>query len=313
MYFKRPISSSSGYLRACLFAFSLILLCNISHAQEISRLPVQFGLFFNGYSIINPASCGAKSDVEVQAGRQQNSGIRKGIATTYFSGAFRIQNVRTSNFSVMGLSFINDKEGEYLKRSSAYFIYAWHTKLSTNVSISAGINAGIYSYTVSGTNANVAGSATAFDGSAGLWLYAKQFYAGISVNQIPNSELTPLYEETTKLVRHYNITGGYVLNVHQNVTVTPSFLLRSSSAFPVDLDAAVMVSLKQIFTVGINYRYHKSLVSIIGLEKLKFGNETLTAMFSYAVPVGKIAANIQPYELTLNYGHHRKSKKKTKM
>jgi type IX secretion system PorP/SprF family membrane protein len=312
MHFIRPITSPLNRSRAYFFAFILTLICGVGCAQEISRLPVQFGLFFNGYSIINPASCGANKEVEIQAGRQQNSGARKGIATTYFSGAFRIQNFKTNNFSVMGLSFINDKEGEYLKRSSAYFIYAWHTKLSTNISMSAGINAGIYSYTVSGTNANVAGSATAFDGSAGLWLYAKQFYTGISFNQIPNGELTPVYEEVTKLVRHCNITGGYVLNVHRNVIVTPSFLLRYSPSFPVDLDGAVMVSLKQIFSLGVNYRYHKSLVSIIGLEELKVGNETLKAMFSYAVPIGKIAQNVQPYELTLNYAHHRKSKRKTK-
>jgi type IX secretion system PorP/SprF family membrane protein len=312
MHFKRPICSFLNYSRAYLFAFILTLICGLSRAQDIPRLPIQFGLFFNAYSMINPASSGAKNTIEIQAGRQQNSGVRRGVATSYLSGAFRIHNVKTSNFSVMGLSFLSDREGEYLKRSGAYFIYAWHTRLTEKISISAGVNGGIYSYNVSGTNANAAGSATAIDGAAGLWLYAKQFYTGISINQIPNSQLTPVYEETTRLVRHCNITGGYVLNVHRNVTVIPSMLVRVSSAFPVDLDVAVMVSLKQIFALGVNYRHHKSLVCVVGFEKIKLGNGALNAMFSYAVPVGKIAQNNQPYELTLNYAHQRKSKKKTK-
>jgi hypothetical protein len=53
--------------------------------------------------------------------------------------------------------------------------------------------------------------------------------------------------------------------------------------------------------VGINYRHNKSIVPIVGFQNIHFGKGTGKVMFSYAIPSGKIADNIQTYELTLGY------------
>src|SRR5688500_15297656 len=104
----------------------LISLSNLK-AQTTEWIPVQFGQFFNAYSIINPASCGAKGDVELEFGRQAHGGISRNISTTYATGSLRIKpQKKRNNFQVLGLGFIRDREGEYLKRSSFYVNYGWH-------------------------------------------------------------------------------------------------------------------------------------------------------------------------------------------
>jgi len=164
-------------------------------AQAVSRVPVQYGQFFNTYSIINPASCGARNDTEFQLGRQQHGGAWKNIATTFASGTFRINKSRSNNFHVAGLSCIRDKEGEYLKQSRVYLLYSWHTKLTDKVSLSAGAAAGFFSYLISGSAASIGAGATTFDAAFGLWLYSDTYYAGVSINQITNSQLTPLKKQ----------------------------------------------------------------------------------------------------------------------
>lgn len=285
------------------YPLCLIFLCALftaSRSQQVDYLPVQFGQFFNMYSVINPASCGSTAVLEVQSGRQQHGGAWKNISTTFVSAAFRMQKRKANNFHVAGVSFISDKEGQYLSRSKFYLTYAWHTRLTKKLSLSAGTSAGYFSYLVSESSANVSGGAMAPDASFGLWLYSETYYFGASVNQIFNSKLTPL-QETTTLIRHYNLTAGYSFALTRSLSVKPSMLVRYASGYPVDIDIAAIGAINRIFTLGVNYRHNKSIVPVVGFEKLAIGKGNLKAMFSYAVPAGKIADNLQTYELTLNY------------
>jgi type IX secretion system PorP/SprF family membrane protein len=286
------------------YFFTPVLICAITlstaNAQEVRRIPVQFEQFFNSYSIINPASCGSTAKIELQSGRQQHGGPWKNISTTFASGLFKIEAEKSHNFHAIGLSFIADKEGQYLKQSRFYINYAWHTQLTKKISLAAGTSLGFLSFLVSASSANLSGGATAPDATLGLWLYSRAFYAGISMNQIFNSRLTPL-EETTKLVRHYNLTGGYVLHITESFDLTPRVLIRYAPEFPLDFDFAANAVIKGIVSTGLNYRHQKGVVPMVGFEKLAIANGNLKAMFSYAFPVGRSARDLKTYELMLNY------------
>lgn len=278
-------------------------------AQTTESIPEQFAQFFNAYSIVNPASCGSKSNIEIELGRQGHSGIWKNISTTYASGSLRLgPQKKKNNFQVLGLSFVRDKEGEYLKRSKFYVNYGWHTSLTSKLSLGAGVAGGFFSYIVSSSSASVAGSAMAPDGTLGLWLYHQRYYFGASAAQVFNSKLTPL-QETTELLRHYNITGGYTYHVSEALTVHPRTMIRYAPGHPVNIDVATQGVINEIVSAGVNYRYNKEMVCLFGLEKLKAGKGALRCMFSYAFPTGRVASNRQTFELTLNYNHQSKQKK----
>jgi type IX secretion system PorP/SprF family membrane protein len=275
---------------------------------QVPRLPVQYSQFFNSYSLINPASCGTLGDVEIQVGDQAHGGPWKNIGTAFTSGVCRIRNAKSrNNFHAGGLSFLRDKEGQYLRQSRMYFIYSWHTKLTKELSLSAGVTGGFVSYVIPENPSGISGADTNFDGTFGLWLYSKKFYLGGSINQIPNSEILPI-NEVLKFARHYNFTGGYNYDLNPNITIIPRVLLRYCPSLPIDVDVAVTASINKLLVLGINYRYNKSIVPLVGFEELKIGSGHLNFMFSYAVPSGKVAS-IQTYELTLNYSNQSKKKK----
>jgi type IX secretion system PorP/SprF family membrane protein len=284
-----------------LFWYTLTL-----QAQEVPYTPVQFQQFFNTYSIINPAANASVDQFELQSGRQQHSGPWKHISATFASANVRFNERPSGKFQVAGIGFVADNEGQYLKRSRAFFSYGWHTSLSKKVSLGTGASGGIFSYRVASSNASVTGTATAVDASLGIWLYSSRYYFGISGNQIQNNSLTPLVE-TTQLVRHVNTMGGYTMAVNKSISMTPQFLVRYTKGFPPDIDVAAVAVLNDIVTAGVNYRYHRGVIPMVGLQDIKMGNGFARFMFSYAVPVGKIADIIKTYELSL--GYHMKSKK----
>jgi type IX secretion system PorP/SprF family membrane protein len=289
-----------------IFFFS----CAHQALGQTQGLPVQFGQFFNGYSIINPAMSGSRSDVEIELGKQRHTDVFSIYSTTYASGFFRVRRKpNSSSFHVPGLSFISDKEGQLLKRSKVYLTYAWHTQLNKKLSLSAGAAAGMFSYQVASSNASAGGGANAPDASIGLWLYNKTFFAGASFNQILNTSLTPIAVEQ-KLIRHFNVTGGYTYHVSKSFKFTPIALLRITPELgTLDMDIAAVGSLNNILLLGINYRYERNFLGMVGFERLNIGVGSLRAGFSYAVPVGRIASLAHTYELTLNYAYTKQKKK----
>jgi type IX secretion system PorP/SprF family membrane protein len=294
------------------YFLSLVLtFCYVSAiSQEVPYRPVQFGQFFNTYSILNPASCSFRDKLELFSARQQHGGARKYLTTTFVSGSVRFNDDKPNKFQVAGLAFVADSEGQYLKRSRAYFTYGWHTRLSKKLSLGTGVSAGFFSYRVSSSNASVSGSATNIDASLGVWLYSTAYYLGVSGNQILNSEVTPL-RETTALIRHTNAMGGYTFDVNKAFTITPQFIIRYAEDLPLDIDLATTGTVNNIVVAGINYRHHKSIVPMIGFQKVNIGKGTAKVMFSYSVPAGKIADNMRTYELMLGY-QVKPARKKTK-
>lgn len=279
-----------------------------SRAQEVPYTPVQFQQFFNSYSIINPAAIGSSGSFELQSGRQQHGGAWKHISTTFASANFRFNERRAGKFQVAGIGFIADNEGEYLKRSRVFLSYGWHTTLTKKISLGAGASGGIFTYQVASSNASVSGVATTVDASLGVWLYSAQYYFGVSANQIFNNSLTPLVE-TTHLVRHANVMGGYTVELNKSLSLLPQFVLRLAKGFPPDIDIAAMAVLNKIVSVGVNYRHHKAVVPMVGFHDVKVGKGSARLMFSYGVPVGTVAETIQTYELTLGYQVKPKKKK----
>src|SRR3954469_4012337 len=81
-----------------------------AQAQSGSGLPVQFIQFFKTYALINPASIGKDSSIELSTGNKSLTGAFSGVRTFYANGHAQL-NARKKNKSrhVIGLTFINDK------------------------------------------------------------------------------------------------------------------------------------------------------------------------------------------------------------
>ncbi|MBC7487461.1 MAG: type IX secretion system membrane protein PorP/SprF [Cytophagaceae bacterium] len=280
-----------------------------AQAQSGAGLPVQFIQFFKTYSLINPASIGKDSAIEFSTGNKSLTGAFSGVRTFYANANVQL-NARGKNKSkhVLGLTFINDKEGSFINRNRASLVYAFHLPISKKSTVSAGVSAGFINYSYKASNISAGGSAFAPNADIGLWLHRSNFNIGVSGNQIIASKLTPI-DETYTIERHYNLTADRTFLLGPYLTLTPAFIFRWYDQEYYNADLALILLIQDQVTTALSYKYDRGVSVSGGLEDVKLGRNVWKVMFSYYFPLGSVNNyNPSAYELSLCFipGVHRR-------
>jgi type IX secretion system PorP/SprF family membrane protein len=190
-----------------------------------------------------------------------------------------------------GALISHDKIG-VTDRTDAYLNAAYHLKVGEKMHLSMGLRAGggYYSYKNSDLTYWDEGD-PAFEGDrvskflpnvgAGLYLYSKKFYAGLSVPTILSYDPTKSLsldvsggDVVPHQVRHYFATVGTALELSQDVVMKPSVLVKYVDKAPVEVDINLNFLLASTVWVGASYRTGDSFVGILELQlskKLRIG------------------------------------------
>jgi type IX secretion system PorP/SprF family membrane protein len=114
-----------------------------------------------------------------------------------------------------------------------------------------------------------------FDLGAGLFYRTDELYVGISSTHILQDEFVyqtegtlPTVEAKEKMIRHYYLTAGYILQLSNPAfELLPSVMLQSDiQVTKIDLNATLMYNKK--FWAGVSYRVGSAVVGMVGLEIL---------------------------------------------
>lgn len=136
------------------------------------------------------------------------------------------------------------------------------------------------------------------------------FFGGFSVYNICETKgKSTMFQEQ----RSFNLHGGYQFHFlsYPTIKFTPSALIKTDLAsFQVDLNA--MVTVKDVYWGGLNYRLNDGLGLIFGLAWKDF-----FASFSYDIPMSKLirGGNFGSFEFIVGYSfkfHSNKGKKTQK-
>lgn len=168
-----------------------------------------------------------------------------------------------------------DKTGP-IQNTTLNLTYAFHLPISNRVTWSMGTAAGINQFslnfaqvtTVTGSDPALYSDRlndTKLDLGVGSWLYSDQFFLGISAMQLlANTEDASIMNGLQRpglAQPHFYLTGGYRFDVSRDITLMPSFMVKSSATAQ-----AADVSLKALFAeriwAGASYR-HKDAVSLM--------------------------------------------------
>jgi type IX secretion system PorP/SprF family membrane protein len=260
---------------------------------------------FNNF-LLNPALSGMENYTDVKIGhRKQWEGINGAPKTSFVSahwvlgdeylwknalslpengdppmGRNYTQNY-TSSPAHHGVGFmaVNDKAGP-LSFLNFALTYAYHLKLGNALNLSLGTALGINraALDVNALNledendpalSNAGNSIIKPDLSMGLWLYGARFFAGASVQQILPQTLTfstdPQYN-TGKGAAHLFLTAGYKLFLDNEISATPSIMIKQIGNVPISYDANLKVSFRDRFWVGGSYRKNDSFSALAGIN-----------------------------------------------
>lgn len=177
----------------------------------------------------------------------------------------------------VGASIVNDITGNY-NVFTANVSYAYHLGLSSRVNLAAGFSGGIskvnYNRSKSsaigdpgiGANGNVIYK-TRPDLNAGLWLYAGNYFVGLSAKQIIPQKVAFVNDSLgLDLVPHLFATAGYRFLVNEDINAVPSVMVKSVTGAPVQFDLNLKLQYQDLLWLGGGYRYKNGYVGMVGLN-----------------------------------------------
>ncbi len=247
----------------------------------------------NPYTI-NPAVGGTEDFFDMKMGyRTQWVGLAGSPKTFYVSGhgtigkEFRQYHHHGEHKAWHGVGgyIYNDITGP-ISRSAFYGSYAYNMPINKHIRLSVGAFGGAKQYRLDPSffqnitdegDPQLSGGTNEFDKlipdlNVGAWLYAREFYVGISTFQLLGNDLDfqGLYqdgerEEFSKLASHYFVTGGFKLPVARDFDVIPSFAVKMVHPAPASIDLSVKAQLSDKFFGGLAYRFRDSFTAIAGV------------------------------------------------
>ena len=298
--------------------------CNRVIAQQ---RPYYTQYIMNNY-IINPAVAGIENYWDVKAShRLQWVGLQDAPVTTYFTihgplkkspydresaTSFHAsgQNPRGEAYwrdytsaephQGVGFTILNDKTGP-LNRFAMYGTYSYHIGISPRASLAAGISAGITNMSLDASKLNFGGAnvdpAVAGSGvinkikpdiSAGLWLYAKNYFVGLAAQQIIPQQIAfsdnTVYLQNGKLLPHLFLSAGYRMQLTDDISFLPSTLIRYVSPLPIGVDVNAKFQYQDLIWAGASYRYQDGFAALVGLNI----NHNINIGYSYDVQTSNL-------------------------
>lgn len=239
-----------------------------------SQKEPQYTQYMYNIGSFNPAYVGTVESTELSAlYRAQWIDIPGAPRTIRFGVNLPFENQKNG----LGLNVVNDQLGPV---TQTYFdlSYSYQVNLNANTFLSFGIDAG-------GAALNVDFSKGSFENpgepildremiskfyptiGAGLFMYSDQWYLGASV---PNFLTEGIYNDDVATIiedrMQFNIIGGYVFTISDNLKFKPAFLVNAIDGNPINVNVSANVLISEVFTAGVSYRLDNAVSGLAGFQ-----------------------------------------------
>jgi type IX secretion system PorP/SprF family membrane protein len=317
-----------------IYLLALLLFSFSSYAQQ---RPQYTQYIFNNF-LLNPAIAGIENYTDLRLGyRQQWQGIRDAPRTSFISAHMALgdkylwknalslpengnppmSRSYTQNYTAspahhgIGIIGVMDKAGP-ISNMNINLNYAYHLELHDAMNLSVGTSIGINRVSLDASaiqleNENDPALSNAVitqykpDVGVGVWLYGARFFAGASMQQIIPQTLSFTSDgnyNTGKEVPHLFLTTGYKFFLADDLSFTPSILVKRVSAAPVSADLNMKLSFAERVWLGGSYRKNDSFSAYAGININNFMNLT----YSYDLTVSDLRSYTSgSHELVLGF------------
>ncbi|MDA3852859.1 MAG: type IX secretion system membrane protein PorP/SprF [Bacteroidales bacterium] len=288
-------------LRARVFLF--IILCGVGQLMA-QQEPLNTMYMYNGIAV-NPAYAGTTNALSLTAlYRQQWVGMSAAPVTTSVS---LHSPVGRTNMGV-GMNFMSNKVGP-VNDLYVNLYYAYRVALQRNLTLSLGLNIGVYSY-----NANLSSlvsdeqgqpdialtdeSRTTPNGGTGAYLYGENFFVGFAIPKLFQIRLDAYPQDGSAFQQHYYWSAGYVFHLSDRYALKPSVLTKLVTGAPVSYDLNLQLFLYESLSVGVSYRIRNSVAFMAGYHVT---NKWMIG-YSYDLAISELSPyNNGSHEFLLSY------------
>lgn len=288
-----------------LLYIAILLTVFLADGQS-QQSPIYSQYMLNGF-LLNPAVAGSEGYTAVNLTvREQWVGLANGPSTYALSFQTRLmqdskisrsKSVRKRGKSAsrggrvgLGGYIFNHRNGA-VDRTGLKLTYAYHIDLD-RAQLSFGLSMVGYQFRLNeelitleepGDDLWLGVHQSVFipDADFGVYLSGKEFWAGVSVDQLLESALKfgDSGYETYVMERTYNLMGGYDFLVNRDLILSPSAYVKVAESGKAQVDISAKAYFKQAFWGGLTYRTGHSVVLMVGAGVDRF-------VFGYAYDIG---------------------------
>ena len=290
-------------LKKLFIILPLVFMAVVSKAQQLDS----YSMFYNDLYLVNPAYAGITDGLMLSSAiKQKWSGLKGAPSFQTLSG-----HTRFSDEMGAGGRIFNYSAGME-RRTGIEGTYAYRLKMSGSMYLSMALSASLFQYSLDKTmvfakdNDDLAILSSTDkmivpDFNFGMIFYDedKHYYTGISVYQLMGRKISLLNSDNleNRQLRHYNFTGGYFMDVNDNIGIESALLLKFIEPGYVQFDINVTGTFMKMFSVGVSYRTDNAIVAIMGL---KAGNFRFGYAYDYTLmDIGKYS--VGSHEIFLSY------------
>jgi type IX secretion system PorP/SprF family membrane protein len=184
---------------------------------------------------------------------------------------------------------VNDRTGSF-NRFTINATYAYHLGLSPTMNLSAGFSGGITNISIDRTKHDFSGTGDIYDPATGtsiskelnkirpdlgfgMWLYTKNYFIGLSAQQIIPQKLSFVDDAAIltkgRLVPHMFLSGGYRFLLTDDINAIPSVMLKyvqNSSKNDFQPELNLKLQYQDLFWLGGSYRYEDGYAAMGGVN-----------------------------------------------
>lgn len=283
----------------------LVVLLFVSASYSYAQQDPMYTQYMFNLSSVNAAAIGRGDNVQLMmVDRFQWAGFDGAPKTISLTADVPIKFFNSG----AGLTYIYDQIGVE-QTNSLYLDYAYHINVGEKLKLGMGIKAGFKAYSANFTSmdidddtdtqyaSNIYGDIMPNFG-LGLFLYAKNYYVGISSPKLVNHKYEGTDDVSGGEERHYFVVGGYVLPINQDLVFKPALSLKFVNGAAPSFDITANFLFKDLLWGGIGYRSGDAITVLTQVKFLK----QFRVGYAYDISVSKIRnASSGSHEIMLSY------------
>ena len=293
--------------------FIIILVC-FSALTKAQQLPIYSQYITNDF-VLNPAIAGSKPYFPLQINsRTQWSGLGK-IAPKTNTLSYHMPLAYES--IGIGAIVMQDETGPY-SQIGLTLSFAYHMQLDEDdvTRLSLGLSGLITQHNLKqddlifhNPDPEFQGSYSKMvpDASFGAYLYSKNFSLSVSAHQLFESTFKKSVQDIfgdNSQVRHYFAHASYRIDIHSDLAIEPSLLVKTTEVSPTQLDINARAIIDNNYWAGLSLRSSQSLVILAGLHMRSM---FLSYSYDYGISsLSSIASGSHEISLGFNINDKRK-------
>jgi len=270
------------------------------------QLPHYTQYMFNDF-VINPAIAGVHNHFQIRTNHRFQW---VGLTDPPMTNSIAFYGPHEKLDMGYGGYVYNDVTGP-TSRAGITGAYAYNIAVTPDIRLSMGLSASIMQYRIDGTQLNpkdvsdvtlLSSVSTSYlpDAALGLYLYADEFYVGLSAAQLLNNNLK-IFDNRNGLNRlktHINLIGAYRFSLAEDWMLEPSLMIKGTAPKELNFDLTARAEWRKMVWAALSYRYHEALGILIGYaydEMLFFG-------YAYDIGISDLRKyNTGSHEIMIGY------------